>query len=44
MKTNADIVNLLAAGTREAERTLGIKLRNGQAAEAYRKALAWVLT
>lgn len=43
MKEGAEILDLLSAGPREAEKILGIKIRNGQAVEAYRKALAWVL-
>jgi len=43
MRSQDEIIGLLASGPKEAERVLGIKIRNGQAVEAYRKALAWVL-
>lgn len=43
MKLQSEVVDLLAADRVTVERTLGIKIRNGQAFEAYKKTLAWVL-
>jgi len=43
MKTNSEIVDLLSSNTKEIERALGIKVRNGQGLEAVKKTLAWVL-
>jgi hypothetical protein len=43
MKSNIDVVELLASNTKEMEQALGIKVRNGQALQAVKKTLAWVL-
>lgn len=43
MRSQEEILDLLAAGRGEVERRLGIKIRNGQAIDAYRKTLVWVL-
>jgi len=42
MKTEREIHALVKAPYKRVERELGIKIRNGQAMEGIRKALAWV--
>ena len=43
MKSYADVVDLLSGSSKDFEKTLGIKVRNGQTTDAVKKTLAWVL-
>lgn len=43
MRTQDECLDLLASTTKEMEKELGIKIRNGQASVAVKKTLAWVL-
>lgn len=43
MKTQAEVVDLLAADRKTIEKALGVLMRNGQASTAVKKTLAWVL-
>jgi len=43
MQKEEDIKKLLNSPYKVLEKTLGIKIRNGQTAEGIRKALKWVL-
>lgn len=43
MKSRDEVIDLLTLGTRDVERTIGVSMRNGQAIEAVRLTLRWVL-
>ena len=43
MKSKDACIDLLASSTKIVENVLGIKVRNGQQLDAFRKTLAWVL-
>jgi hypothetical protein len=44
MITKEEIENMLNASYKTLEKNIGIKIRNGQAAEGIKKTLQWVLS
>lgn len=43
MRSEEEIIDMLANSIADAQKEIGFSVRNGQATEAYRKTLAWVL-
>jgi hypothetical protein len=43
LKKENDVLDLLSGNTKDFEKALNIKVRNGQALQAVKKTLAWVL-